>query len=81
MDTLNALAALLRFFGAVEIRGRVLAFAAGHGERLAPVAFANPANAAVLYAWGDCPARAIGHNEDLSKVATAIVERSIRAAA
>jgi hypothetical protein len=81
VETLNTLAALLRFFGRAEIRGRALVFAAGRGERMVPVAFANPANAAVIYAWGDCPARTIGRGEDLAKVATAIVERSIRAAA
>ena len=48
MDTLTAIAALLRFFGRAEIRFGILRFYPGHEDKGYDVAMLNPSKAVVL---------------------------------
>jgi len=80
VDTLNALAALLRFFGTAEIRFKILAFGAGQRAPV-PVAMLNPSGAVVLLPWGGAPARNMRSGETAEDVAKEILARVVKEAA
>ena len=86
MDTLTAIAALLRFFGRAEIRFGILRFYPGHEDKGYDVAMLNPSKAVVLLPVYEGvtmmrPARNMRRDETAESVAREIMDRVVRKAA
>lgn len=85
MDTLNAIVALLSLLGRAEIRRREVWYSTSYDRPLWRVAQLNLSDALILapvYHEADMvlPARTVGRNEALDRVAMEIVERALRLA-